>query len=76
MERMNCARCDVAMVAGFTADAYAHAVHPRWCEGKPEGMGLLSEVKRHQIAAGLKITTFRCPKCGSLESYAAGPPER
>lgn len=62
------------MDSGFVLD-YAHGavLESRWQPGDPEQIKMLGF-----IAAGvkvdkenqLKVTTFRCPNCGYLESYA------
>jgi len=63
------------MEIGFAADgrhrgAFAQSI---WCEGEPE-KSIWVGIKTRQTQAGLLVTTFRCPACGYLESYAP-PPE-
>lgn len=65
-----CAKCGTAMEAGFLLDHQAHAsgTQSAWIDGAPERSfwtGL--KLKGHQR---LPVTTYRCPKCGFLESYA------
>lgn len=65
-----CLRCGGPMESGFVADK-AHYSMPetqKWVEGAPE----------HSFWSGLKmkgreiipVTTYRCERCGFLESYA------
>jgi hypothetical protein len=59
------------MEEGFVLDRGDHDVRRQatWIGGKPEhsfwGLGL--KVKERPQ---LQVATFRCPKCGLLESYA------
>lgn len=64
-----CAKCDVPTEVGFVLDnAHSGRVQSGWVEGPPErsfwfGIKLGG---REQIP----IMTYRCPRCGYLESYA------
>ena len=64
-----CAKCGVAMEEGFILDVtYGARLQSEWIEGTPEPSrwsGLKVKGKEH-----LPVTTFRCPRCGYLESYA------
>lgn len=70
MARLECMRCGGPMEQGFVADK-AHYSLPEtqnWVEGAPEKSfwtGL--KMKDRDI---LPVSTFRCEKCGLLESYA------
>lgn len=73
MQARDCPKCASAMVDGYIVDqGYGTAAVPSWREGEP----------RKSIWVGLKlggttpleITTWRCRRCGYLESYA--PPEQ
>jgi rubredoxin len=64
-----CPKCGGAMTDGFIVDkTYGGADVPRWVEGEP----------KKSIWVGLKlggtkpieVTTWRCRRCGYLESYA------
>jgi hypothetical protein len=65
-----CHRCRGTMEPGYLLDRSHRSTlaEPRWVEGTPE----------HSFWTGLKtkgrevlaVTTFRCTKCGYLESYA------
>ncbi|HEY0626388.1 MAG TPA: PF20097 family protein [Allosphingosinicella sp.] len=66
-----CPKCEGEMADGYTVDqGYGTASVPTWREGEP----------RKSIWVGLKlggttpieITTWRCRRCGYLESYAPG----
>lgn len=65
-----CPKCDVRMEEGFILDnSQAARFQAAWVEGKPQksfwtGVKIREEAK-HPIA------TFRCERCGFLESYAA-----
>lgn len=58
------------MEAGFLLDHQAHAsgTQSAWIDGAPErSIWTGIKLKGHQR---LPVTTYRCPKCGFLESYA------
>jgi hypothetical protein len=54
-----CAKCGKAMEAGFVLDYQGHGPEPSFWTGV--------KFKGHQR---LPVTTYRCPGCGFLESYA------
>jgi hypothetical protein len=61
------------MEPGFVLDRGHHSApgEQRWVEGEPERsfwQGL--KTKGREIYA---VTTFRCERCGYLESYASHP---
>lgn len=64
-----CPKCGAAMEEGFVVDETHHGVRQSsWVEGEPvpsfwRGLKLSGHSR-------LKVTTFRCPKCAYLESYA------
>ena len=60
-----CPRCHVRMQAGYLAEEARQA---HWYEGLPKyWLGLPAfRWARTQVP----ITTYRCPSCGYLESYA------
>ena len=69
MELPSCMKCSSRMERGFVLDqARNHDVASQWVEGAPE-RALLSGVKTRGKAR-LVIETFRCARCGYLESYA------
>lgn len=71
MARKDCPKCSSEMVDRYIVDqGYGTNAVPSWREGEP----------RKSIWVGLKlggtkpmeITTYRCGRCGYLESYAPG----
>ena len=69
-DRMECPKCRGAMEEGFEISGpFGHPMKPDdWVEGKPEpsiwtGTKLKGKA-RYQIAS------YRCERCGYLESYA------
>ena len=65
-----CLRCRGPMERGFVLDR-GHGQHKdtqKWIEGKPERsfwMGLKTKGREQH-----PVRTFRCERCGYLESYA------
>jgi hypothetical protein len=64
-----CPKCEGTMTDGYVVDqGYGTYAVPKWREGEPKKslwVGLkLSGTKP------LEITTWRCRRCGYLESYA------
>ena len=72
----DCLRCKSPMEEGFLAErGRASYRQPRWCAGQPEPTVLGSgDMPRRQYSRGTRISAFRCPKCGYLESYAPADP--
>jgi hypothetical protein len=69
-EEMNCAGCGGTMEEGFVLDRghYSFPSEQQWVEGEPQRSfwtGLDVDGKRLY-----KVTTYRCEKCGRLDSYA------
>jgi hypothetical protein len=68
-QSVECLRCKRAMEAGFLVDHGYGVVYPAaWIAGVAEwnwwrGLNLKRRDK-------MPVTTFRCPGCGLLESYA------
>ena len=64
-----CAKCGGAMEEGFIVDdTYGGRVQSQWAEGKPQrsiwtGLKIAKESKH-------PVMTYRCKKCGYLESFA------
>ena len=70
----HCSKCQSSMEPGFTVDhTYGGFAPSEWASGEP----------RYSIWTGMKmdgrtrhnVVTYRCTRCGYLESYApdAGP---
>ncbi len=68
-EPSNCPKCAGTMEPGFLLDQGEgpHAV-TEWVEGEPE-KSLWTGLKLRRKTR-LKIATWRCRRCGFLESYA------
>lgn len=64
-----CAKCGKAMEAGFVlGHAHGTGTQSAWIDGAPEPSFWTGvKLKGHQR---LPVTTYRCPGCGFLESYA------
>jgi hypothetical protein len=65
-----CSKCQTEMEPGYVMDlGHGNTRRPAsWVEGEPEKsfwMGTKIAGKKQ-----LQVHTFRCPKCGYLESYA------
>jgi predicted Zn-ribbon and HTH transcriptional regulator len=68
-EPLRCMKCETQMEEGFVLDnAHAARLQSEWVQGAPEE-GWFGNVKL-KGRLQLSIATFRCPKCGYLESYA------
>lgn len=70
MRSQTCAKCGGAMAGGFLLEQNAnHAYHvAQWVEGEPvtsfwSGLKIKDRTK-------LAVETWRCGRCGYLESYA------
>ena len=65
-----CPKCNASMDAGFVLDqTHGANMQSAWLDGVPEESIWTGGVKvrGHQR---VPVTTFRCPRCGYLESYA------
>lgn len=66
---LTCPKCGSSMAAGFVPDqVYGYFDVGKWVAGSPE-KSIWTGLKmrgRDQI----KIVTYRCSRCGYLESYA------
>ena len=64
-----CQRCRTRMERGFIVDhSHAERVVSQWAPGEPR-KSFWSGMKLDKSEL-LPVATFRCPKCGFLESYA------
>ena len=76
-----CARCEGAMVIGMVIGRghYSLRTVPSWVAGAPQ-KGWLGGLKVKGWGSELPVVTFRCERCGFLESYAPprlfSPPRR
>jgi len=69
-EAVECVRCGGATEEGFVLDRahYSMPTTPQWVEGEPQRSfwtGLETDGRRQ-----FKVETYRCEKCGRLESFA------
>src|SRR5665647_2673293 len=65
-----CLRCSTAMQEGFIWDSnFSMDFVTRWVPGAPKPGFFGPKVPSKDVC---KVLTFRCPKCGYLESYAPG----
>ena len=67
---LSCPRCSGAMEAGYTVDVgYGSTSVPKWVGGEPASSFWSSGLKLRGKEQ-LPVTTYRCRRCGYLESYA------
>lgn len=70
--KYRCPKCDGQMEEGYVLDhTYGTCVQARWIQGKPVrsfwfGLRLSGAEQR-------LVRSYRCTKCGFLESYALDP---
>jgi hypothetical protein len=69
-ERLECPRCGRAMQAGYLLDHGDHNARmvSSWVAGTPE-KSFWTGLKTKDRTV-LPVTTYRCERCGFLESYA------
>ena len=68
-ERLECMRCRTAMEPGYLLDHdYGQTLQEQWAQGVPE-RSVWTGLKLRGVER-FRVVTFRCPKCGYLESYA------
>lgn len=68
----HCPHCNKVMTNGYILDVTQHgkAQVPQWVAGEPEksfwtGLKMSGRAK-------VPVMTYRCPRCGLLQSYAVG----
>ena len=83
-EQPTCADCQEEMESGFIPDAsYSGALRTNWHRGRPDekkflglripsGMGSEFALIKYDSTQMMPVTTYRCPQCGLLRSYALG----
>jgi hypothetical protein len=71
VERVECPKCGARMEAGYILDvAHGANLQSQWVEGPPDRSrwtGLKLKGRRK-----LPVTSYRCSRCGFLESWATG----
>lgn len=76
-----CLVCQVEMEFGFMGDVTHESLLgersklPRWCPGKVERDLMGDGIKSSQLAKGLPVVAYRCPKCEALRFYARQLPK-
>ncbi len=66
-----CAKCGTQTEEGFILDRTHGAVlGAEWVEGVPD-RSVLGGIKGLKKRRRFRVMTFRCPKCGFVESYTA-----
>jgi hypothetical protein len=75
-QKVECPRCRGTLEKGFVMDRahYSYPDRQNWVEGEPEKSvwhGFKTKGKESYL-----VHTFRCEKCGYLESYATEPPKK
>jgi hypothetical protein len=72
MEPPRCARCNESMHVGVLIDhGHGHVRRqPEWLAGPPESSWWGSLKRKGKESH--HVITYRCPRCGRLESYAEG----
>lgn len=66
-----CPKCNIQMQQGYILDSmYGNLVTTtsKWSQGRPKK--ILSFALPSSDKKSTEITTYRCPGCGYLESYA------
>ncbi len=73
MPHPECLRCRGRMEPGFVLDRghYSQPAEQRWVEGSPEPSFWSGLKTRGREVFG--VITYRCDRCGYLESYAQTP---
>lgn len=73
MRRIRCPRCESEMDEGFVADQRTHAAAMQqvWYGGEPARW--LWGALKLRGRESRRVTSFRCRRCGCLESYAVEP---
>jgi predicted nucleic-acid-binding Zn-ribbon protein len=66
---VECIRCHAHMESGWVADKTHRGVERQnWSPGEPQpSFWTRLKLEKDQL---ISVTTFRCPNCGYLESYA------
>ena len=71
MKSRRCPKCDAECEVGFLVDTSRHEGVGRWASGEPTFYFL--RVLRMKGRRRLLVESWRCKRCGYLESYAVEP---
>ena len=67
---VECTRCNAHMESGWVPDnTHTGLQRENWCPGEPQP-SFWTGLKVAKKDLVIPVTTFRCPNCGYLESYA------
>ena len=68
---LSCPRCGSSMEAGYViAQGYGKITDAQWVAGEPEERGWFGGGLKLWRKERRPVTTYRCQRCGYLESYA------
>ena len=73
-KQIECSKCDGKMVAGFEVDRGVFEIDMRqskWVQVEPEYLEKYGFFQKKHVKEARAVTTYRCVKCGFLESYAS-----
>ena len=72
---IRCPKCDTTMEQGFILDRTHGAVlSAEWVGGTPE-KSAFAGIRKLRKRPRFLVMSYRCPKCGYLESYTTEPVE-
>lgn len=71
MKSQRCAKCGAESEIGFLVDRSRHDGVAHWADGEPRYLFL--SFLRMRARRKLPIRSWRCRKCGYLESFAVEP---
>ena len=74
MSEHQCPKCNSEMAVGYLFDAFGYDVGKQstWVEGMP-ARSWLSGLMKTRGRTTLRVQTYRCARCGYLESFAPEP---
>ena len=68
---LSCPRCSGSMEPGYVIDVgYGKSAVPQWVAGEPVTSMWMGGGLKLRGRDKLDVTTYRCRRCGYLESYA------
>lgn len=70
-----CPKCDTTMEQGFILDrTHGSILSAEWVSGLPD-KSVFTGIKNLKKRLRFQVMTYRCAKCGFLESYTTQPVE-